>query len=182
MVEVRVIFLLIAMFISGCARSPDEGREENAMSSNDVEKVGTYVEFKSELGNKLICPSTWEMEDDGEVFRVSVPNGQAVINVHTYSIKGSGTLAEFQELMVSSIDGDWESSAWAPIKIGDVKAQKRSLVSKDPNAESAWRMYVMQQGDCYHAILLSAWTDILALNGDFYENVIKTFKGISGLP
>ena len=85
-------------------------------------------------------------------------------------------------MMVSQIDGEWRDSAWTDIDIGGIDANKIHLDSIDENAESSWRVYVLKTGECYHAIFLNASTLVIELNGGFYENVIRSFKGISRAP
>ena len=65
------------------------------------------------------------------------------------------------------------------VDFGGVTGMKRYLTSADEDAESAWRVYVLQNGECYHAILLHASSAMMLLNGGFYEECIRSFKGVS---
>lgn len=174
---------MIAMLLIGCSSNADTDTEDAMTADNEsVVNQDTFVEFKSQLGNTIVYPSQWTPKDKGDAFSLASPDGQAVINALTFTAEGTGTLAEFQDMMVSQIDGDGAIPKWTDIDIGGITAQKRQLDSRDEDAESSWRVYVLQNGECYHAIFLNASTLVMDLNGGFYENVIRSFKGISTVP
>ncbi len=154
------------------------------MPSDDgpVVKQDTFVEFKSQLGNTIVHPSEWLPGDTGDAFSLASPDGRAIINVLTFTVEGTGTLGEFQDMMVSQIDGDRRDSEWTDIDIGGINAKQRQLDSTDENGKSSWRVYVLQNDKCYHAIFLNASSLVMELNGGVYENVIRSFKGISSVP
>jgi len=47
-----------------------------------------------------------------------------------------------------------------------------------PESDQAWRIYVLDGGRFYHVIVLNASSTAMALNGGFYENVVRSFEGI----
>ena len=91
-------------------------------------------------------------------------------------------MTEFQSIIESQIDGDWIDSPWMDFGIGDTIALRRKLVPSDVSGDSEWLIYTLQRGDCYHALVLNASSLAMSLNGDFYENIIRSFVGISAVP
>ncbi len=138
------------------------------------------VEFKSHVGNTIVLPSQWSVEDNGANLEISSPDGAAQIYVYTYTTEGSGSLADFQKTMLSDFQGGWEFSDWEGIEIGGLAAQKRHLDAKD-DSTPAFRIYVLQNGECYHALFITAPPTIMFLNGDFYEEIVTTFRGIAAI-
>jgi hypothetical protein len=171
--------LSLITVIVGC--TPSEDALENAMKNNDA--CEEFIEFRSELGNSIVVPSRWSAEDRGASFTITSEDGHAVISALTFAVKGSGSLDAFQDLMVSSqCDGEWQDSPWADIEIGGVMARKRILLPVDDGTDSAWRVYALRNGECYHAILLNSSPIVMELNGDFYETLVQSFKGVSSVP
>ncbi|HUG93065.1 MAG TPA: hypothetical protein VML55_19650 [Planctomycetaceae bacterium] len=150
-----------------------------------VNKV-SMVEFRSHIGNTIVYPCFWAVEDNGNVFGLKSPDGHAVINVFTFTVAGSGSFEEFRDLMLSLAPGDWEESPWVDVDFVDTTASKRHLLSPDEDAAFSWegssyRLYAQQNGECYHAILLEARPIVMQLNGDFFEEFIRSFRGIAAV-
>jgi hypothetical protein len=161
------------MPLMGCAGQTSE----NANVTQDI-----YVEFKSRAGNSIVHPSQWRTEDNGDSFTVSSPDDQAIITALTFTVDGTGPMIEFQSMIESQIDGNWIDSQWSESEIGDTIAMRRKLASSEDSVDSEWVIYTMQRGNCYHAIFLNASSLAMSLNGDFYENIIRSFVGISAVP
>jgi hypothetical protein len=140
-----------------------------------------FVTFQSELGNSLVAPSSWTANDKGDNYLVQSPDGHAWIQVLTFTVEGSGSIEEFRETIVTSLlpkeSSGWTQSPWSTMKIGDAEAIHRRLVPV-PAGEHEWRVYLMQSGKLYHAIVLNATDEAMAANGDFYESIVLTFHGI----
>ncbi|GAA4468804.1 hypothetical protein [Novipirellula rosea] len=141
-----------------------------------------FIEFKSRLGNSIVHPSQWRTEDNGDSFTLASPDDQAVITALTFTVEGTGAMTDFQSIIESQIDGDWADSPWNDFIIGDAIAMRRKLVPSDDSGDTEWLIYTTQRGDCYHALMLNASSLALALNGDFYENIVRSFVGISTVP
>lgn len=143
----------------------------------------SFVEFKSQLGNTIVILSQWKSEeDDGNVFRLTSPDGHATIHVHTFTVAGSGTLTQFQDVMLSDFEGNWQDSDWSEVEIGEAVARKRVLMPVDDKQGMSWLIYVLRSGECYHAIFVNANPVAMELNSGFYDEVVRSFKGISALP
>ena len=67
------------------------------------------------------------------------------------------------------------------LEIGGMAGAKLELEPKLEETDTSWRLYALRNGDCYHAIFLNGLTLVLTLNGGFYEGVIESFEGISGV-
>ena len=147
-------------------------------SPESVIKKDVIVQFQSRVGNRIRHPSQWSVEDKGDTFFLRSPDQQAMISGYTCTIEGSGSLADFQELVLSSHSGDWEESQWADIEVGGIVAKKRYLTPRDEKADSAWWIYVLTDGDYYHALRINASQRVMELNGGFYEQIVQTFKGL----
>jgi len=164
-----LLCLLLALVSMGCHKDV-KGPVQNA----------TFVEYQSEVGNRMVCPEGWTVADSGENWTLSPPDGQAAINVYTCTAKGSGTLTEFRE-MASSLDdwrklnhGDWtevESQNWRGYLIAFTPENKES---DDP----CWDLMVISTGRYYFAISIRTSKLARSLNGDFYNNCAKSFIGI----
>jgi hypothetical protein len=140
-----------------------------------------YIKFTSHLGNSFVAPSQWTTEDEGNTFSLKSPDGHAVIHTIIYTSEGSGSLDDFRQTMTTGLlpknASHWKDSKWTEIKIGEVQASKRDLVPV-PATDHEWRLYVVDGGKYYHAIVLNASTTAMALNGEFYENIVRTFEGL----
>jgi hypothetical protein len=140
-----------------------------------------FVTFQSDLGNSLVAPSNWTAKDKGDNYLLQSPDGHAWIQVLTFSVEGSGSMEEFRETIIASFlpkkSSGWTQSPWSPVKIGDVEAIHRRLVPS-PVGEHEWRVYLIQSGSLYHAIVLNATQLAMEANGDFYESIVLTFQGI----
>jgi hypothetical protein len=142
----------------------------------------TFVEFTSQIGNTIVIPSQWSQDNDGGRFRLESPDGQALIMGLTSTDDGTGELTEFGDMMVERIDGDWKDAQWEVTEIGGGNARKKKLQPQDEDVEFHWIIYVLRKGQCLHAICLNASPDALFLNEEFYEDLVKTFNGISRAP
>ena len=153
------------------------------MSSEEEKEEGniTLVKFTSKLGNSIVHPEHWTTNDKGDAFSVAAPNGQAIINVLTFAVEGTGELSDLQRLMVDYVKGEWIKSGWTEIEIGGMAGAKLELEPKLEETDTSWRLYALRNGHCYHAIFLNGLTLVLTLNGGFYEGVIESFEGISGV-
>ena len=158
----------------------------NGCSSKSTDNVNvtqdSFVEFTSRAGNSITHPAQWKANDNGDSFTLTSPDDQAIINVLTFAVEGTGTISEFQSIIESQVDGDWIDSDWMDFSIGDTTALRRELVAFGESGDSEWLIYTMQRGDCYHALLLNASSLAMSLNRDFYENIIRSFVGISAVP
>ena len=45
-------------------------------------------------------------------------------------------------------------------------------------ADQQWRLYVLMAGKFYYAIILNASGESMTLNGGFYENIVRTYRGV----
>jgi len=145
----------------------------------DIE--ATLVEFRSNLGNTILYPSHWIPNDNKTVFSISAPNGQATISCMSFTKEGSGSLVDFGRLILSELTGLKESE-WETFEIDANRALKWESDVEDSDAESHWLIYVVECGDCYHALLVELIELIMMLNWKYYEKLIETFKGISEIP
>ena len=140
-----------------------------------------FVKFTSHLGNSFVAPSQWTTEDEGPTFSLKSPDGHAVIHAVVYTSEGSGSLDDFRQTMTAGLlpkdSSRWKDSKWSEIKLGEVTASKRELIPI-PDAEHEWRLYVVDGGKYYHAIVLNASTTAMSLNGEFYESIVCTFEGL----
>jgi hypothetical protein len=157
-------------------------RKEAAVQKKEsAVQQDTYVKVTSHLGNSFVAPSQWTTTDKGDTFSLKCPDGQAFIHAIVYTSEGSGTLQQFRETMTSGLlpktATAWKPSDWTSIKFGESDAQKRDLTPV-PESDQAWRIYVMDGGRFYHVIVLNASSTAMALNGGFYENVVRSFDGI----
>ena len=80
----------------------------------------TLVKFTSKLGNSIVHPEHWTTNDKGDAFSVAAPNGQAIINVLTFAVEGTGELSDLQGMMVDYVKGEWIKSGWTEIEIGGI--------------------------------------------------------------
>lgn len=141
----------------------------------------TYVKHASHPGNSFVAPSQWSTTDSGDTFSLKSPDGQAIIHAIMFTSEGSGSLTEFRERMAAGLlpknATEWKASDWTAIKLGDREAQKRNLIPV-PESHQQWRLYVVDGGRFYHAIILNASNEAMTLNGGFYENIVRTFDGV----
>jgi hypothetical protein len=167
-----LLFSAAVMLCTGCGISEP---------SSNVQR-DQFVEIKSELGHVLVAPSEWTFEDRGDSFLLQSPDGHAWIHALTVMVEGSGSIEEFREIIVSKcLPKDatkWAPSIWSDFPIGQAIAQKCVLLT-DPPTEREWRVYVLQIGTYYHAIILSATDLAMEANGDFYESIVLTFQPAS---
>jgi hypothetical protein len=161
----------------------DEGHPmpHDAPDGNDesVVKHDMFVEFESRCGNRIVHPSSWAVEDQGDSLQLTSPDGQVRITVLTFTVDGSGSFSDFQNLVVSSLEGDWQDSSWTHVDINGIGAKKKCLSPTDESDSNAWLVYALQTGEYFHAILVRASPLVMELNGGFYEEVARSFKGCS---
>jgi hypothetical protein len=140
-----------------------------------------FVKFTSHLGNSFVAPSQWTSEDEGDTFSLKSPDGHAVIHAIVYTSEGSGSLDECCQTMVAGLlpeaASGWKDSEWTEITLGGMRGSKRVLIPV-PEAETEWRLFVVDGGKYYHAIILNASNAAMSLNGEFYESVVCTFEGL----
>jgi hypothetical protein len=138
--------------------------------------------FRSHLGSTITCPSDWISTDKGDTWTLKSPDHHATITIWTFTVQGSGTMQEFQNTMASSItkEGAWKNSDWVSMDIGGTKGVKRVFEPESDDSQLPCRAYLLQTGEFYSAILLRASDDAMALNGDFYESLVKSFHGPTG--
>ena len=185
-----VALLVAVLFLSGCSRSDGQPSAEKTDQTDEPEKPETaskksaarvgqdrFVERMSKLGNRIVCPSRWNEVDKGDTWLLQVPDNQTTITILSFTVAGTGSLAQFQEMVVGAVDkeGKLERSTWTAIKVGDVDATEMNL----SDGVNSWRLVTLQSGACYHALILECPKLIMDLNADFYEKVLCTFKGIS---
>ena len=94
----------------------------------------------------------------------------------TFAKEGSGSLVDFARCLVHELTGV-EPTEWESCEVGNSRALKWQT---DPEATNHWLVYVLQCGQCYHALLVELTEVVMALNWQFYEKLIETFNGISG--
>jgi hypothetical protein len=171
MKRIAITCLALCLTLSAC----DRKQKESAVQQD------TYVKFTSHLGNSFVAPSQWTTTDKGDTFSLKSPDGKAIIHAIMFTAEGSGPLNEFRETMASGLlpkeATGWKASNWTTIKLGEVDAGKRELIPV-PESHQQWRLYVMDGGKFYHAIVLNASADAMTLNGGFYENIVRTFNGV----
>ena len=176
----RPTTLILLLIVFGCSRGVNP---ENEVAVKQIHQSGiktdTTTEFRSRIGNSIVLPSQWTAEDKGDTFILTSPDSYATINIFSFTVEGSGTIADFRELMVAQVPGEWKESEWEEVDFDGVPGQKRRLTSVDENAEAAWCVYVLQTGQFYHALILRSWEAMMVLNGGFYEECIRSFKGVS---
>ena len=165
------ICIALCLTLSGCNRE----RKVAAVQQD------TFVKFTSHLGNSFVAPSQWTATDNGDTYSLKSPDGQAIIHAIMFTAKGSGSIDEFRETMASGLlpkdATGWSPSSWTTIKFGSIDAGKRELIPAPPSHQQ-WRLYVVDGGKFYHAIILNASVEAMTLNGGFYENIVRTFDGI----
>ena len=176
--SLTIMCLVICATIGACDRKK---KETTVQKNESAVQQDTYVKFTSHLDNSFVAPSQWTSTDKGDTFSLKSPDGAAIIHAIMYTSEGSGTLKEFGETMASGLlpkgATAWKASDWTTIKLGDRDAQKRDLIPI-PESHQQWRLYVMDGGKFYHAIILNALNDAMTLNGGFYENIVRTFNGV----
>ena len=164
------------MTLGACDRKQAVVPKKKAVVQQD-----TYVKVTSHLGNSFVAPSQWTVTDKGDTFSLETPDGQAFIHAIIFRSEGSGSLQEFRETMTSSLlpktATGWKPSDWTTIKLGDHDAQKRDLIPV-PESDQQWRLYVVDGGKFYHAVILNASNTAMGLNGGFYENIVRSFEGV----
>ena len=137
------------------------------------------VTFRSHLGNSFVAPSEWEAEDKGDTYLLRSPDGNALIQVLTLPVKGGGSIEEFRETILKSHlppeCSGWTPSEWSSVEIGDSHAICRHLVPI-PTSNQEWRVYVLQSGRLYHAIVLTSTAEGMVLDGEFYESIVRSFE------
>jgi hypothetical protein len=144
--------------------------------------TGTFIEFRSHIGNTIVAPDFWTSEDFGSRYVLRTSDNHAVIWLLTFTVEGSGTIEAFRDwVMLDRVPADpsaWKSSEWSPVMIGQDQACMRDLVSNDPQAKSQWRLYVLQAGKYYHVAAINVSTLTAVLNLGFYHDVVRSFCGI----
>jgi hypothetical protein len=109
------------------------------------------------------------------------PSGRLTATPSFTQSEGSGSLDDFRQTITTGLlpkdASHWKDSPWTEIKLGETKASKRELIPI-PSADHEWRLYVVDGGKYYHAIVLNASSTAMSLNGDFYESIVCTFKGL----
>jgi hypothetical protein len=177
MFDMRGMIAVFTLAAVGCG--PANVREGAPQA--DVVKSDRFVKFTSHLGSSFTAPSQWTMSEEGTTFSLKSPDGHAVISAMVFTAEGSGTLEEFRELTASSLlpknATGWKDSPWSKIKLRDADAWKRELVPAPPGDEE-WRVYLLHTGVYYHAVVLHATSVVMPLNGDFYEDIVRSFEGI----
>lgn len=161
---------------AGCSGTPPGGERAVPVRSD------TFVKFTSHLGSSFTAPSQWTMTDEGSTFSLKSPDGHAVISAMVFTAEGSGSLEDFRELTASTLlpktATGWKDSQWSTIKLKGSDAWKRELVPI-PAGDEEWRLYVMGAGPYYHAVVVHATSVVMPLNGEFYEDIVRSFEGIN---
>lgn len=140
----------------------------------------TYEKFTSHLGNSFIAPSMFEMYDKGDTFAVNSPDGQASICAIMYTAEGSGSFIEFCGTMAPALLPDEViKTDWTTIELGGNTVALKCALTPASELDSKWWFYGVDGGRFYHAISLRVSNLALQLNGDFYENIVRTFSGVS---
>lgn len=141
----------------------------------------TYIKFTSHLGNSFVAPARWTSVDNGDTFSVKSTDGQAAIHSIMYTAEGSGSITDFRETMASRLLPEgatrWKETPWTTIGIGEQEAQKRDLIPV-PESHQQWKLFVVDGGKFYHAIIVNASNISMILNGGFFENIVQTFNGV----
>ena len=144
-------------------------------------RTDTFVKFTSHLGNSFVAPSKWTASDKGDTFSLKSPDGLAIIHAIMFTAEGSGSLEEFSETMTSGLLPDgvpaWKQSRWTTIKLGEQQARKRDLIPATAS-DQQWRLYVVDAGKFYHAIILNASNGAMLINSELYESTVRTFNGV----
>lgn len=144
---------------------------------DSVVKFDIAVKVESRCGNTIVVPSLWGVEDEGDVLRLTSSDGHARITVLTFTVEGSVTFSEFQDLLLVGLDGEWEDSVWTDVDINGNCAKKKCLYPTDDDAPHAWNVYALRSGEYLHGVLVQAEPLVLRLNGGFYEELVRSFQG-----
>jgi hypothetical protein len=150
-----------------------------------------YVKFTSRLGS-FVAPSSFVVNDDHDddddegPMILHSPDGQATIKAYRFKA-ADWEFWMFRGTMVVGVcrnstdwtHADWEPADWRPaewvdVDIGGQKARGSDFV---PTADvpTRWRLYVFEAQTFYYAIVLRASTTAMALNGAFYESIVRSF-------
>ena len=168
----KVLRALMLLLIGGCQR------EAGVVSTE------RFVEVQGSTGT-LVAPEKWQLKDGGDHWSVTSPDGMAVINVMTFTVEGSGSLDDVAQMVADNLTDPkphWHDSDWTPLKVQGRSAIRRSLKPSDEAAQGEWVVIALREGDLYHVLSLNASDPAMELNGEFYESVMLTFKGISSPP
>jgi hypothetical protein len=152
--------------------------------SSPVDGIDVLAEFKSELGNKITCPASWNARDDGDTWTITSTDGHAKILVLSFTVEGTGSKDEFDRMIVESVEREHQVQR---VSDGEFSmksfAAKRTDLAADAKQDEISRViFTLQAGELYHAIILSATPLAMQLNRGFYEEAIASFQGASSLP
>jgi hypothetical protein len=146
-------------------------------------QTDAYVTFTSYLGNSFTAPSRFTAEDKEKFFfTLTSPDGHVEINAITFAAHNTGSLRAFGEMMVEDVRPKsvkaWKPSGWSTITLADGREARKIELVPDAGSERQWRLYIVDGGQLYHAILLGAPDAIMGLEGGRYEDIVRTFDGV----
>ena len=163
---------VILLIGTGC------GKQQNAElpPTKEVESA-KYIEMTSQLGNKLVCPDFWQSVDEGQNW--SVGDGQGGINIYTVTAEGSGSLEEFRDMVVASVDDikGTDSPGWEDVENNNWKGTYALFDAKDDSG-TVWQIIIATSGKYYHSIRISVPKLAYDLNKGMYKDVAMTFASL----
>lgn len=146
-----------------------------------------FVKQESHIGNTIICPSDWTIEDWGNTWKLAFPNDQARIEIVTFTVAGSDPYDEFVEHMVGMlpIDGVFKRTDLPSVDINGCAAkviEMRGARDENGDGGETWVVYILTLGDYYHVLFLGVRNILYDFpvigQVQIYEDVIRSFRGI----
>lgn len=169
--------ILIIVIILVCVASFIVLRKEETHTINPVQS-GTYIELTSKAGNKLVCPDFWTSGDSGSNW--SLGDEQAGINIYTVIAEGSGSLEDFQKMVIDNIDAlaNCEPTEWTDIANNNWSGKYCCYTPKKDTGEDVWQFLIVSTGKYYHAMMIQMPELVYTLNKGTYKNIAMSFTGI----
>jgi hypothetical protein len=164
-----VTFALLAMLSTGC--------------TTEVDRMGAGVKFVSFKGSTgvFVAPSEFVLEDNGSQWTLTSPDKQAVFNVFTFTVEGSGTPENLGNRMLDQLapkDEKWTAPKWQETEINGRRGLRCDLTQGE-DGEFAAKLVVLTSGELYHVLFLHASSAAMWANEGFYEETLETFQAIS---
>jgi len=174
----RTIFCIALVVLgAGCGEKSEPPPPATKPASAKVK----CVKFRSKIGTSMVCPEDWSAVEEGQNWTITSVDEQAGINVYTCLAEGSGTLEDFRKLVADSLGENvagLSASDWAEVSNNNWKGYSRSYSPGPKEATECWDLLVMKSGAYYYAIRIRTSALARKLNGEFYNNIAKSFTGI----
>jgi hypothetical protein len=71
-----------------------------------------------------------------------------------------------------------KTADWTTIELNEKRVARKCALNPVSELDSAWWFYGVDGGLFYHAIYLRVSKLVLTVNGEFYENIVRTFDGV----